>query len=528
MPTRLIVLLLGTLLLSACSKTPVRTQTPNGELLGYLDKDVEYYLGVPYARPPVGDFRWRSPQSAPPWQGTLVVQDNPPACVQFSVLTGAITGDEDCLYLNVWTPAKKPAQPMPVMVWIHGGGFIVGQGSYTSEDGQRLAQRKDVVVVAINYRLGIFGFLAHDALTAQDPEHPTSGNYGIEDQTAALRWVRDNISAFGGDPDNVTLFGQSAGGISVCAQLASPGAKGLFHRAIIQSGPCASPMSSLAAVSTLGDEAAASLGCDNSSDVLACMRTKSPKEVANTLPPDPTLGFGEGYTFWWPVHDDVVLPLQFMEAFDSGHFNQVPIINGSTLNEASLLIWLSHNFRFKPLRANQYMDRLEYLTGSPALAEEVARRYPLNAYDSPYEALTEAFSDGFFNCIARRQGQALSRHVPTWSYQFDYTEAPFFFPWADLKAYHSAELQYIMGRPMSFVRRDFKAKERDLADSMMTYWTQFARTGNPNEPGAQTWPIYDSEDNTLLFNLENSVAKGVHEQDCRFWEGLPYLRPPYQ
>lgn len=528
MPTRLLALILGVALLGACNKIPVRTQTPDGELLGYVDDQTEYYLGVPYAQPPVGDLRWRSPQPAAPWSGTRNAQKSPPICVQFSVLTGRVTGDEDCLYVNIWTPAEKPAEPMPVMVWIHGGGFIIGQGSYTTEDGQRLALRKNVVVVTVNYRLGIFGFLAHHALTAEDPAHPTSGNYGIEDQTAALRWVRDNISAFGGDPDNVTIFGQSAGGISVCAQLASPPAAGLFHRAIIQSGPCAGPMSSLEAVSALGEKAAASLGCAETPDVLACMRTKSVKDVANTLPPDPTLGFGEGYTFWWPTHDGLVLPLQIMDAFDSGRFNQVPVINGATADEATLLIWLSHNFRFKPLRAEQYMDRLEYLTGSHELAQQVARQYPLDNYDSPYHAMSAAFSDGFFNCIARRQGQALSRHVPTWAYQFDYPEAPFFFPWADLRAFHSAELQYVMGRPMSFTRSDFKAKERDMADSIMSYWTQFARSGNPNGAGAQTWPPYDSSDQTLLFNLHNNVAGGVHAQECRFWEDLPYLRAPYQ
>jgi para-nitrobenzyl esterase len=528
MPPRLFALLLGAALLSACSKTPVRLQTPNGELLGYVDEQVEHYLGVPYAQPPTGNLRWRPPQPVEAWDGTLDAQENSEICVQFSVMTGSLRGSEDCLYLNVWTPQEKPAQPIPVMLWIHGGGFILGQGSYTEKDGQRLAARQDVIVVSINYRLGIFGFMAHRALTAEDPDHPTSGNYGIQDQTAALRWVRDNISAFGGDPNNVTIFGQSAGGISVCAQLATPLASGLFQRAVIQSGPCVGPMSSLAAVSKLGAQAEASLNCDSAADTMACMRGKSAEEVWNTLPPDPTLGFGENYTFWWPVHDSVVLPLQLMDAFESGQFNQVPVINGATLNEASLLIWLSHNLRFKPLQAGQYPDRLEYLTGSPELARQVAEQYPLENYASPYEAFTESFSDGFFNCMARWQSQALMRHVPVWSYQFDYAEAPFFIPWADLKAYHSAELQYILGRPMSFTRSDFKAKESQLADSIMGYWGQFARSGDPNGAGPVTWPVYDRSDKTLLFNLQNSVATGVHKEACHFWKELPYLRAPYQ
>ena len=527
MPTRLLALLLAITTVGACSKTPVHLQTPKGELLGYVDENVEYYLGVPYAQPPVGDLRWRAPLPIEPWQGTLSAQHNANICVQFSPLSGSLTGDEDCLYLNVWTPAEKPNKPMPVMVWLHGGGFIIGQGSYTKEDGQRLAARQDVVVVAINYRLGIFGFMAHQALTNEDAEHPTSGNYGIEDQTAALRWVQANIRAFGGDPDNVTIFGQSAGGISVCAQLASPLASGLFHQAVIQSGPCVGPMSSRAAVSKLGAKADASLGCDTATDTLGCMRKKSAEEVANTLPPDPSLGFGKGFTFWWPVHDDKVLPLQFMDAFESGQFNKVPVINGSTLDEATLLIWMSHNLRFKPLQAEQYLTRLEYLTGSSELAEQVAQQYPLADYESPYAALTASFSDGYFNCMTRQQAQALSNHVPLWSYQFNYREAPFFIPWADLKAFHAAEIQYVFGQPMSFTRQNFKEKETALADSMMSYWGTFARSGNPNGSGPITWPAYGDSDQTLLFNLQNSIANGVHKQDCRFWQELPYLRAPY-
>lgn len=528
MQTRLLCLLTCILLLTACSNEPVQLQTPSGQLVGYVDEAVEHYLGVPYAQPPVGPLRWRPPQKLEPWKDTLIAQENPPICAQFSVLSGNLVGAEDCLYLNIWTPAVKPASPMPVMVWIHGGGFIIGQGSYTKEDGQRLAAREDVVVVSINYRLGIFGFMAHEALTAENPDHSTSGNYGIEDQTAALRWVRDNIGAFGGDPENVTIFGQSAGGISVCAQLASPQASGLFHRAVIQSGPCTSPMSSLSAVSALGEQAASRLACDSGEDTLDCMRSKSVEEIANTLPPDPTLGFAEGYTFWWPVHDSVVLPRQFMDAFESGQFNQVPVINGANRDEATLLIWLSHNLRFKPLKAEQYMDRLEYLTGSPQLAMQVAQQYPLADYDSPFAALSAAFSDGYFNCVARQQARAMSRHVPLWSYQFDYDQAPFFIPWARLQAFHSAEIQYVMGRPMSLTRSEFKAQESNLADSIMGYWAQFARSGNPNGTGPVTWPVYDSSDQSLLFNLRNSIATGVHRQQCRFWEKLPYQRPAYQ
>jgi para-nitrobenzyl esterase len=256
------------------------------------------------------------------------------------------------------------------------------------------------------------------------------------------------------------------------------------------------------------------------------MRAKDTETVANASPPDPTLGFAEDYTFWYPIKEPVVLPRQFIKAFQSGEFNRVPVINGSTRDEGTLLIWLSHNFRFKPLKADQYMARLTRLTGSEDLAEKVAEQYPLERYDSPFEALSEAFSDGFFNCLSRQQAAALSRHVPVWTYQFDYDRAPFYVPWADLRAYHAAEIQYVMGRPWSFFRSDFRREERAMADSIMGYWGQFARTGNPNRPGETSWPVYDERDLTLLFNLQNAVAESVHKQACEFWNDLPYLRPP--
>jgi para-nitrobenzyl esterase len=523
------LLLLGCALLCACAEQPVQVQVAAGQLEGYLHEGVEHYLGVPYARPPIGDLRWRPPQPLQPWEGALRVQTNPDRCTQSVPVANSLSGSEDCLYLNIWTATQKPAAPMPVMVWIHGGGFIVGQGSYSDHEGMTLAQRGGVVVVTMNYRLGVFGFMAHDALLTEDPDHPTTGNYGIQDQTAALRWVRDNIGAFGGDPDNITVFGQSAGGVSVCAQLVSPQAAGLFHRAVIQSAPCATPMSSLSAVAKLGQKLSTGLGCDNDEDQLACLRRHSAEEVSAVHPPDPSFGFGEDYALWWPVLDGTVLPQQFLDAFKAGDFNRVPVISGYTLDEASLLIWLSHNLRFERLRAEDYPQRVAYLVGSDELAGQVLERYPLSNYDSAFDAFTDAYSDGFFTCLTRWQTAALAAHTPTWSYRFDYAEAPFFIPWArDLGAYHSAEIQYIFGRRMSVTGRDFAARETDLADSMMGYWVQFADRGDPNDAGRVQWPPYDESEPTLLFDLQNRVANGVDREACEFWQGLPYLRPAYE
>jgi para-nitrobenzyl esterase len=520
--------MLMAVLATACSKVPVTTEVNTGVLRGYVDSGVEYFLGIPYAQPPLGDLRWRPPQPVSPWSGDLVVQDNPAKCSQFIPVVGSLSGSEDCLYLNVWAPADKPDVPMPVMVWIHGGGFIAGQGSFTSEDGRVLAQQHNVVVVTLNYRLGIFGFLAHEALTSEEAGHPSSGNYGIEDQTAALRWVRDNISAFGGDPANVTIFGQSAGGVSVCTQLVSPQAAGLFHRAVIQSGTCEAALSTLPGVSALGARLANQTGCEGEQQVLACLRGKSAEAVANVLPADPTFAFGEGYTVWWPVLDGHVLPMQMLDAFRSGQFNRVPVINGSTTDEATLLVWLSHNLLWKPLQDEQYLDRLTYLVGSRGMADKVAQRYPLAAYDSAFEALSTAFSDGFFHCPTRHQSRALSRHVPTWEYSFEYDQAPFLVPGADLGAYHAAEIQYVFGNPMSVIRRTFDAVEQPLAESMMAYWTTFARTGQPDAGGLPAWPPYGPEQTAMVFDLRNALASEMYNDQCTFWEELPYLQPPYR
>lgn len=515
-------------LLASCSEPAVQTETPLGPVQGFVEAGSETYLGIPYARPPVGDLRWKAPVPIDPWQEVLDASALPPSCPQFAPPFNMLLGEEDCLYLNVWTPLEKPARAMPVMVWIHGGGFTAGKAAYTPADGQKLAVRTGSVVVAMNYRLGVFGFLADRQLSGENPAHPVSGNYGIEDQAAALRWVRDNIAAFGGDPANVTIFGQSAGGVSVCAQLASPASAGLFQRAIIQSGPCATPLSSMAAVSQLGERLGDALGCGAGKERLACMREKSTEEVAEVLPPDPSFAFGEGFTVWWPVLDGKVIPEQFAPAFAAGRFNQVPVINGATLDEGSLIIWLSHNFLFQPLQAEQYLDRLEYLVGSRETAELVAAQYPLANYADPFEALTEAFSDGFFNCQTRTISEALSRHVPLWAYQFDYRDAPFFVPGADLKAFHSAEIQYIFGNPMSVTQSGFEAEEAELERTMTGYWGHFASAGNPNGGDLPPWPTFIPGDKTLLFDTPSTVAANVHRGDCNFWQRIDYLRAAYQ
>jgi para-nitrobenzyl esterase len=516
------------ILLVACSRQATVVATSLGEVQGYVDNASRTYLGIPYARPPVGDLRWQPPQAVAPWRSVLDATELHAFCPQFVPPFNVLMGQEDCLYLNVWTPENLPQYAMPVMVWIHGGGFTAGKSAYSAEDGQNLAAQTGSVVVALNYRLGVFGFLAHARFGKDDPAQPYAGNYGIQDQAAALRWVRENIAAFGGDPDNVTLFGQSAGGVSVCAHMVSPASAGLFHRAVIQSGPCTTPLSTREAANKIGSKLSAMLGCSATADELQCLRGKPTKQVAEVLLPDPSFVFGEGYTHWWPVLDGALLPEQIDSAFATGRFNRVPVINGATLDEATLLIWLSHNFLFKPLQPEQYLERLEYLVGSPQTAQLVAQQYPLEDYASPFDALTAAFSDGFFNCLTRSASLALARYVPLWSYQFDYQESPFIVPGARLKAFHSADIQYVFGKPMSLTQAKFAGEQLELSRVMMAYWSQFAASGDPNRKDLPSWPKFVDADQTQILDRGIATARHVHREDCGFWRGIDYLRPVYE
>ena len=310
---------------------PVRVE--QGLLSGTAGKspDIQVYRGIPFAAPPVDDLRWKPPQPAAHWQGVREAKEYGPACWQTQYPGGSIYVSklpplsEDCLTLNIWTGAKSAKDKLPVMVWIHGGGFTRGTGTSTSYDGENFA-RKGVVLVTINYRLGIFGFLAHPALTAESSHH-ASGNYALLDQIAALEWVKKNIAAFGGDPRNVTIFGESAGSWAVNCLMASPLAKGLFQRAIGESGGQFSPMKSLADAEKAGRQFAASLGVSADADALKALRAKPAEELLKASD-TPTAS---------PDVDGWVLPEEINTIFAAGKQNDVPLIVGSNADEGTTL-----------------------------------------------------------------------------------------------------------------------------------------------------------------------------------------------
>jgi len=509
--------------------------TDKGPVRGFRRDGARSFLGIPYAAPPVGDLRWRPPVPHAAWTGVRAVNKGGAVCPQTLPIVNLSTGNEDCLFVNVHTPDPPPSIPAPVMVWVHGGGFTVGDGLQTSglantggTDGGIIARNTGVVVVSFNYRLGQFGFLAHSSLTKEDLSHPSSGNYGIEDQIAALHWVQTNIAAFGGDPKNVTIFGESAGGMSVCAHLVSPLSQGLFQRAIIESGPCLHPLSTLVAAEAQGAVFASLLGCDGAADVLACMRAKSAQDIKSTLPPAADFVFSEGQTgYWAPNLDQYIYERQIKDAFAQGAFNQAPVMVGSNKDEGTLFVAMTQDLSGTPLTADEYPDRLKYLLGSDSLVTAVAEHYPLANYATPGAALAAAFGDGFLACPTIDIGALVSAYVPTYLYQFEYPHAHFTLAMpVDMGAFHSAEVQFVFQRPAGLTPVPFTTAERDLSSQMMGYWTRFATTADPNGDGALAWPRYDDARPHLVFDTpitESSDAKG---EACGFWSGLDYERPP--
>jgi para-nitrobenzyl esterase len=456
----------------------VVVHTDKGVVRGAVVDGVRAFLGVPYAAPPVGSLRWRPPQPAAAWRGIRDAVAFAPHCAQSVSPFGVASTSEDCLYLNVYTPSSvRPGVPFaPVMVWIHGGALVVGE----SDDYNPAALvAQGVVVVTINYRLGALGFLAHPALTAESPDH-ASGNFGLLDQQAALRWVQRNARAFGGDPGNVTIFGESAGGLSVDSQLASPLAAGLFRRAIVESGAYLLSPPTLAAAEAAGSSFASQAGCTD--QTAACLRS---------LPLETILAHQPGAS---PTVDGHVLTQSLSSAFASGAFNRVPVIEGSNHDEWRLFVAQAEAASGVPLSAAAYVPTVAATLGIPiAAATALTAAYPLSAYPSPSIALGAVGTDAIFACNVRRAAGLLSQHVPTYQYEFNDPNAPQqFFPGVSFPtgAYHAAELQYLF----SFNRGtppQFTPDQIELSQTMIRYWTQFARAGDPNSPSVPAWPRYD-------------------------------------
>lgn len=456
---------------------------PAGVVRGEAKGDLNRFLGLPYAAPPSGRLRWRPPVAAPIWRGVRDATKFGPACYQPQPRAGSIYADppagmsEDCLSLNIWTSAHS--HNAPVMVWIHGGSLTGGAGSETLYDGSALAKR-GLVVVSINYRLGVLGYLAHPGLSAESPDG-ISGNYGLLDQIEALRWVKRNISVFGGNPENVTIAGESAGGLSVMYLMASPAARGLFHKAILQSAYMISTPElrdkrfGEEPAEAIGVRLAAKLGAES----VAGLRAMDPATITERA-------LLAGY-FPFGTIDEHVLPRQLVDVFDRGEQAHVPVLVGFNSGEIRSLRFLA-----PPPPANEaaYVEVIRARYGS--LADQFLRLYPSS--DVAGSILAEA-RDALYGWTAERIAtKQASIGVPSFLYFFDHG-----YPAAeakDLHAFHASELPYIFGTadrtPPAWPALPVTAEEERLAEAMTDYWAVFVRTGSPAAAGQPRWQPFAS------------------------------------
>ncbi len=478
----------------------------DGMVQGDLDGGARRFLGIPFAAPPVGELRWKPPQAPAPWNGTLEASHFSDACAQEDALITSASDSEDCLYLNVWSPSPAPSRRLPVMVWFHGGGNTTG--STMDEvplgvgglfyNGRALAESRDVVVVTTNYRLNVFGFFSHPALAAEDPDYPYSGNQALLDQRASLQWVRDNIAAFGGDPDNVTIFGESAGSFDVCFHVASPLSRGLFHRAISESGGCTFRQPTDEESRTRSDEMIADLGCEDAADPLACVRALP---VSDLLPGSAAFG---------PAVDGGFLPEQPRALFDSGNYAKVPYILGSNSDEGTLFAIgapvIETEEAYRMALEGRFGDR----------ADEAEALYPASDFDSPNDAWIRVNGDSGLVCgtydSARR---AAAGGAPVYMYNFSRPVLVDVLPL--LQATHGAEIAFVFGSGGTAASAD----DMVLSLSMQGYWSRFAKSGDPNGEGALEWPSWsDDTDQRINFDVENSVLTGFRREQCEFFWSL--------
>ncbi|MGE5184837.1 MAG: carboxylesterase/lipase family protein [Acidobacteriota bacterium] len=510
------------LMVAACAADSdgLTVKIDSGTLHGGKTGTVRHFLGVPYAAPPVGPNRWRAPQPVEPWSGVQDALQVSDACAQgFSPFSAFTTNNEDCLYLNVFTPTG--AHGLPVMVWIHGGAFVVGSGNDRWYDGSLLAQQ-GVIVVTINYRLGALGFLAHPAFDGEDPGYPTSGNYGLSDQQAALAWVQRNISQFGGDPKRVTIFGESAGGWSNCIHYLSSKTSGLFAAAISESGLCDAPAVTLTHADALasGTTLATQLGCTGTgSAAAACLRGLSVDALLMATAGTPIAMQQPGGLFYQssvpsllPNVDGVVVEGSMAQLLAAGTFEPRPLLLGTNKDEGTLF---TSSLLGQPVAdATQYHDALARRFGS-ANADAIVARYPATTFATPTDALAEVTGDAFWVCPARRTARGVAAAgAPVFRYSFEHALENPLVP--DAGVFHGSELVFVFGND-NITFGKIGASGAPLVPVMQGEWTGFAKT---HAPGAD-WPAFDaSTDPYQRLDVPTSAQQGLKSSLCDFWDSL--------
>jgi para-nitrobenzyl esterase len=485
-------------------------------------KDVQVYKGIPFAAPPVGDLRWKPPQPVKAWASVRACNEYGPSCPQQNLLErlyGQKLGptSEDCLYLNLWGPAKKSNEKYPVMVWIHGGAYTMGSGSSRAYDGEALA-RQGVILVTINYRLGPFGWFAHPSLS-KESGHNSSGNYGLLDQIAALQWVKRNIAAFGGDANRVTLFGESAGAGSVCYLMASPLAKGLFHRAIAESGSAFGANRHLREtwygqepMEKMGERIAHDLGCDKEKETLAALRLKSAEEILNGSSMTTALFFSNEGNRFSPIVDGWVIPDDPGAIFEAGRQHNIPLIVGTNADEGTIFM-LSLQIK----SVEEYRELVRKMYGE--YADDVLALYPVSSASEIRNALNRNLTESRFISGARYFARAQSKLNPK-TFVYHFTRVSPDPRRSMLGAFHASEIPYVF-KTLDAGFSTYEEKDRDLSGKMSAYWVRFAATGDPNSAGQLNWPVYDAAgDRHVEFGNEMKVSAGLSKKSADLYERI--------
>jgi para-nitrobenzyl esterase len=538
-------------LTASCQTQPRAPEAPvvrtdKGPVRGIAGDAVARFLGIPYAKSPSGELRWRPPEEPAPWTGTrdaTAFGPNCPQITEYAVFAGPANDHEDCLSLNVFTPNPNVTNgaigtsKLPVLVFVHGGGNINGESS--DYDGGPMAVQGKVVVVTLNYRLGLLGFFAHPAI---DAEGHLSGNYGVLDQQLALRWVQRNIAAFGGDKDNVTLSGQSAGSKNNIVNLVSPLGAGLFKRVILES--LFQEPTPLDYAESLGTKMGVQGGCPAgaSREVAACLRGLSAHRVMELQGTTSTRGpLVQNF-----VADGKIAPAEgIMAAVRAGHFNHVPVLGGTTEDEGTFAIGVVEYFSGPPRVAFTSKDYTDLVTrtfaagagggGAPPAyprdtAARVAQEFPVGGFASPQLAMNALVTSTTYACPMHHLLEALSSQVPVYYYEFRDRTAPYYFP--DMPGFqplaaHTTDLQFLFpgyhGGPEG-VPRQLNAAQARLSREMIGQWTNFAHAGDPNGDGQKVWPLFKadadgqimSQDIPALSTISNAAF--IKEHRCDFWD----------
>ncbi len=492
----------------------------SGPICGLSVNGTNEWFGIPYAAPPVGALRWQPPQSPAPWTSTVQATAFGSECAQ-SFFSSAVSGSEDCLFVNVWRPADSTIG-LPVLVHIHGGGFVAGSGN---GDNSLLSSTGHEVVVSLNYRLGIFGFLADKALG------PNSGDYGLQDQQAALRWVQNNIAKFGGDPSNVTIYGESAGGSSVCDQIASPTAKGLFERGISVSGEyntllgsptslesqdCKSQIPTRSQASAAGKNFAAAVGCGKgTADVATCLRNISVTTAETAAGGVGYQDGGQGTV--GPTINGTTLTMTLRQALAKGKANHVDVIAGTDRDE---------NLVGTATTAAQYTSLVDTQYGS--FASQVLAKYPLSHFDSPGVAWRTVAADSDTVCPAMVTAQDLAGRMPTREYEIDDNDLP---PYrASGTGVVAAGASHVGAWFLTPATTPLDANQQVLQDQELAFVTAFARNGDPNTTGTPVWPKLNNSTDVMSLQPAGdselvSTDEMAAQHNCAFWDRVARQAP---